>query len=119
MMKGVTPQAATGTVRSGDGTAIAFERVGEGPPLILVDGALCHRGMGPSSPLAALLAQSYDVFTYDRRGRGASGDLAPHAVEREIEDLQALITEAGGSASVWGMSSGAALSLEATRSGAG
>ncbi len=83
------------TVRSRDGTAIAFARLGEGPPLILVDGALCHRGMGPSTPLAALLAQGFTVFTYDRRGRSDSGDTAPYDVAREIEDLQALIEEAG------------------------
>ncbi len=75
--------------------------------------------MGPSSPLAKLLADRYTVFTYDRRGRGESGDTAPYAVEREVEDLQAIIVEAGGSAYVWGISSGAALALEATRRGAG
>jgi pimeloyl-ACP methyl ester carboxylesterase len=107
------------TVRSGDGTLIAFERRGRGPSLILVDGAFCHRGMGPSSPLAALLAHSYTVFTYDRRGRGESGDNPPYAVEREVEDLGLLIAEAGGSAYVWGISSGAALALEAARLGAG
>jgi pimeloyl-ACP methyl ester carboxylesterase len=111
--------AAIDTVRSGDGTAIAFERRGDGPSLVLVDGALCHRRMGPSSPLAKLLADRYTVFTYDRRGRGDSGDTAPYAVEREVEDLQAIIDEAGGSAYVWGISSGAALALEATRRGAG
>src|SRR5262249_4481877 len=109
--------AAVETVCSVDGTTIAFERRGQGPPLILVDGALCHRGMGPSAPLAALLAQSFNVFTYDRRGRGASGDASPYAVQREIEDLQALIRTAGGSVFVWGMSSGAALALEAARQG--
>jgi pimeloyl-ACP methyl ester carboxylesterase len=92
--------------------------VGEGPPLILVDGALCHRGVGPSTPLAALLARQFTVFTYDRRGRGDSNDTPPYAVEREVEDLNALIDEAGGSAYVWGISSGAALALEATRRGA-
>ena len=105
------------TVRSADGTAIALERGGHGPPLILVDGALCHRAMGPSTPLASLLAQHFTVFTYDRRGRGASGDAKPYAVQREIEDLQVLINAAGGSAFVWGMSSGAALALEAARQG--
>lgn len=112
-------EPASETVRSRDGTAIAFERIGEGPPLILVDGAFCHRGLGPSSPLAALLAQHFTVFTYDRRGRGASADTAPYGVEREIEDLQALIDEAGGSAYVWGISSGAALALETAHRGSG
>jgi pimeloyl-ACP methyl ester carboxylesterase len=106
------------TVTSRDGTAIAFTRSSEGPPLILVDGAFCHRGMGPSSPLAALLARSYTVFTYDRRGRGESDDTTPYAIEREVEDLKAIIEKAGGSAYVWGISSGAALALEAARGGA-
>jgi pimeloyl-ACP methyl ester carboxylesterase len=103
------------TVHSKDGTAIAFERKGTGSPLILVDGALCHRGMGPSGPLAKLLAQHFTVFTYDRRGRGDSRDTAPYAVEREVEDIEALVNEAGGAASVWGISSGAVLALEATK----
>jgi pimeloyl-ACP methyl ester carboxylesterase len=100
-------------LRSKDGTPIAFERTGQGSPLILVDGALCYRAMGPSGPLAKLLAPHFTVFTYDRRGRGDSGDTAPYAVEREVEDLEALVTEAGGAAFVWGVSSGAALALEA------
>lgn len=101
------------TVMSTDGTTIAFDRTGEGPALILVDGALCDRSSGPNGPLAGLLAERFTVFTYDRRGRGDSGDTAPYAVEREIEDLDALIVEAGGSASVYGISSGGALALEA------
>ena len=107
------------TVTSRDRTAIAFTRSGEGSPVILVDGAFCHRTVGPSIPLAALLAQSYTVYTYDRRGRGDSGDTGPYAVERELEDLEAVIDQAGGSAHVSGISSGAALALEATRRGAG
>jgi pimeloyl-ACP methyl ester carboxylesterase len=101
------------TVISNDGTAIAFDRVGRGAPLILVDGALCYRGMGPSGPLAKLLAPNFTVFTYDRRGRGESRDTAPYAVERELEDIQALINQAGGAAFLWGASSGAVLALEA------
>jgi pimeloyl-ACP methyl ester carboxylesterase len=100
-------------VLSKDRTAIAFDRIGNGPPLILVDGALCYRGMGQSGQLAELLAQHFTVFTYDRRGRGASGDTAPYAVEREVEDIAALLGEAGGVAFVWGISSGAVLALEA------
>jgi pimeloyl-ACP methyl ester carboxylesterase len=100
-------------VLSKDGTAIAFDRIGNGPPVILVDGALCYRGMGQSGQLADLLAQHFTVFTYDRRGRGSSGDTAPYAVEREVEDIAALLSEAGGAAFVWGMSSGAVLALEA------
>jgi pimeloyl-ACP methyl ester carboxylesterase len=101
------------TVLSKDGTAIAFDRIGNGPPVILVDGALCYRGMGQSGQLAELLAQHFTVFTYDRRGRGGSGDTAPYAVEREVEDIAALLREAGGATFVWGMSSGAVLALEA------
>jgi len=102
-----------GKVFSKDGTAIAFERLGHGSPVILVDGALCHRRMGPSRGLAKLLAQHFTVYTYDRRGRGESGDAAHYAVEREVEDMAALLREAGGTAFVWGTSSGAALALEA------
>src|SRR5260370_19391288 len=105
--------AAVGTALSKDGTPIAFDRVGTGPPVILIDGALCYRGMGQSRQLAELLAQHFTVFTYDRRGRGGSGDTAPYAVEREVEDIAALLSEAGGAAFVWGMSSGAVFALEA------
>jgi pimeloyl-ACP methyl ester carboxylesterase len=100
-------------VISKDGTRIAFDREGNGPPLLLVDGALCYRDSGPARPLARLLTSDFTVFLYDRRGRGESTDTAPYAVEREIEDIEALIREAGGSASVYGISSGAALALEA------
>jgi pimeloyl-ACP methyl ester carboxylesterase len=103
------------TVVSKDGTPIAFDRRGQGAPVILVDGALCSRAMGPSTPLAELLANNFTVITYDRRGRGDSGDTAPYAVEREIEDLAALVDEAGGAAFVYGVSSGAALTLEAAK----
>jgi len=108
-----TTSAFVGKVFSKDGTPIAFDRIGNGPPVILVDGALCYRGMGQSGQLAELLAQHFTVFTYDRRGRGGSGDTAPYAVEREVEDIAALLSEAGGAAFVWGMSSGAVLALEA------
>jgi pimeloyl-ACP methyl ester carboxylesterase len=66
-------------VTSKDGTAIAYQRVGDGPPLILVDGALCSRAFGPMPKLAPLLAQKFTVYFYDRRGRGESGDTAPYA----------------------------------------
>jgi pimeloyl-ACP methyl ester carboxylesterase len=105
------------TVRSTDGTPIAFDRAGSGPAIILVDGALCYRASGPMAPLAKLLAPHFTVFTYDRRGRGDSGDTAPYAVEREVEDIDALIRAAGGSAFVFGISSGAALTLEAANRG--
>ncbi|GIG03108.1 alpha/beta fold hydrolase [Catellatospora citrea] len=101
------------TVVSADGTAIAYSKVGQGPAVILVDGAMCFRAMGPAEPLAKLLADAYTVYTYDRRGRGGSGDTAPYAVEREIEDLDALIKEAGGSAYLYGISSGAVLACDA------
>jgi pimeloyl-ACP methyl ester carboxylesterase len=104
-------------VTSKDGTSIAFDKIGQGPAIILVDGALCYRASGPNGPLAKLLAPHFTVFTYDRRGRGESGDTAPYAVEREIEDLDALINAAGGSVDVYGISSGAALALEAANRG--
>jgi pimeloyl-ACP methyl ester carboxylesterase len=101
------------TVISKDGTPIAFDRIGHGAPVILVDAALCHRGLGQTGQLAELLARHFTVLTYDRRGRGESGDTAPYAVEREVEDIAALLSEVGGSAYLWGMSSGAVLALEA------
>ena len=102
-------------VASNDGTPIAYDQTGTGPTLILVGGALSERSAG--APLAALLAPSFTVIAYDRRGRGASGDTPPYAVEREIEDIAALIAQAGGSAGVFGMSSGAVLALRATAHG--
>jgi pimeloyl-ACP methyl ester carboxylesterase len=105
------------TARSHDGTAIAYETCGEGPPLILVDGALCHRDVGPSRALAEALSEHFTVITYDRRGRGESGDTAPYSVEREVEDLAALIEAAGGSAHLCGFSSGAVLALDAAARG--
>ena len=106
-------------VLSRDGTPIAFERFGAGPALILVDGALCSRAFGPMPKLAPLLARHFTVYMYDRRGRGESGDTKPYAKEREVEDIAALIREAGGSAFVVGLSSGAALALDAAASGLG
>ena len=100
------------TVTSKDGTAIAYDQAGNGPPLVLVDGALNSRAFGLNGPLAAVLADRFTVITYDRRGRGGSGDTPPYAVQREIEDLAAIIDAAGGQACVYGISSGAGLALE-------
>jgi pimeloyl-ACP methyl ester carboxylesterase len=105
--------AVVSTTVSSDGTKIAYERSGEGPALILVDGALCYRAFGPSKALAKELEQYFTVYRYDRRARGESGDTKPYAVEREVEDIDALVKEAGGSAYAFGLSSGAALALEA------
>lgn len=106
--------AGSPTVTSRDGTAIAYSRVGTGEPVVLVDGALNDRALnGPNPRLAKVLASQFTVFTYDRRGRGQSGDTQPYAIEREIEDLEAIIDAAGGSAHVYGISSGGALALEA------
>ncbi|WP_028047781.1 alpha/beta fold hydrolase [Cellulomonas sp. URHE0023] len=96
---------------SPDGTTIAYTRSGDGPPLILVDGAMCYRGAGPMDAMAALMQDAFTVYTYDRRGRGASADTLPYAVEREVEDLAALVEVAGGEAGVYAMSSGGALAL--------
>ena len=103
--------------RSKDGTAIAYERSGSGPPLILIDGALCSRAFGPSPKLVTRLAAQFTVYAYDRRGRGESGDTPPYSTAREIEDIAGLIDAAGGSASLLGLSSGGALALEAAASG--
>ena len=102
-------------VISKDGTAIAFDKTGTGPAVILVVGAFNDRATG--APLARSLERHFTVFNYDRRGRGESGDTAPYAIEREIEDLDALISEAGGPAGVFGYSSGATLALRAAAHG--
>jgi pimeloyl-ACP methyl ester carboxylesterase len=101
------------TVTSKDGTTIAFDQVGEGPAIILVGGATTRRS--DYEPLAQSLAAHFTVFNPDRRGRGDSADTLPYAVEREVEDIQAVIEAAGGSAFVFGHSSGAVLALEAAR----
>jgi pimeloyl-ACP methyl ester carboxylesterase len=102
------------TVTSKDGTIIAYDQTGSGPAVIFIDGALQYRAFDQGmSPLAELLAQEFTVIHYDRRGRGDSGDTQPYALEREIEDIDALINEVGGSAFLYGISSGGALALEA------
>lgn len=104
-------------VVSKDGTTIAYERSGRGPALILVDGALCSRGFGPTAKLAARFARDFTVYRYDRRGRGESGDTKPYSPAREVEDVAALIEHAGGTTALLGLSSGGALALEAAASG--
>ena len=109
----------TTKVRSRDGTIIAMDRIGTGPSVVLVDPAFGHRKGNPQfAGLATALAPDFAVFTYDRRGRGESTDTPPFAVEREIEDLEAVIAEAGGTACVFGHSSGAIIALKAAARGA-
>jgi len=100
---------------SADGTRLAYERLGDGPPLVLVGGATTDRAC--MRPTAEALTRDFAVLNYDRRGRGDSGDTQPFAVEREIEDLAAVIEAAGGSAALYGHSSGAALVLRAAVAG--
>lgn len=116
-MSATREQAAKADARvvSADGTDIAFEQSGSGPAVILVASALADRS--DTTKLAGLLAEHFTVINYDRRGRGASGDADTYAVEREIEDIAALITHAGGSASLFGSSSGAVLALRAAAAG--
>jgi pimeloyl-ACP methyl ester carboxylesterase len=104
------------TARSTDGTKIAYERTGEGPVLILAGGALNNRHSADA--LVPRLVETFSVVTFDRRGRGDSSDTPPYAPAREVEDLEALIDAVGGSAMVYGHSSGAVLSLEAAAGGA-
>ena len=106
---------STRTVTSADGTAIVFERVGAGPPLVLVVGAFCDRSSAEA--LATGLADTFTVYRYDRRGRGDSGNTAPYSVQREVEDLAAVIEAAGEPAFLFGHSSGGSLGLEAAGAG--
>jgi pimeloyl-ACP methyl ester carboxylesterase len=103
------------TVSSKDGTTIAFDRLGEGPPVVLVSGGSVDRSS--LAGLAQELAPSFTVLNYDRRGRGGSGDTPPYAIEREIEDIDAVIGAGGGEASIFGTSSGAVLALYAAEAG--
>ncbi|EFL38950.1 alpha/beta fold hydrolase [Streptomyces griseoflavus] len=102
-------------ISSRDGTSLAYESAGRGSPVVLVSGAMSTGAT--VAPLAAPLAERFRVVVYDRRGRGGSGDTAPYAVEREIEDLAALIEAVGGEAALYGVSSGGALALRAAASG--
>jgi pimeloyl-ACP methyl ester carboxylesterase len=103
------------TVTSKDGTRIAFDQAGQGTPVILIGGGPTTRWA--NADLAGLLASQFNVYNYDRRGHGDSGDTQPYAVDREIEDLEALIADADGSACVYGTSSGAAFGIEAAARG--
>lgn len=105
----------TATTTSADGTVIAYDQDGSGPPLVFVSGAFNDRHA--LAPVAAALASSFTVMCYDRRGRGDSGDTLPYAVEREVEDLAAVIDSVGGPAAVFGFSSGANLGLLAASRG--
>jgi pimeloyl-ACP methyl ester carboxylesterase len=103
------------TVTSKDGTTLGFDRLGEGPPVVLVCGGSVDRMA--DAAIAQELASDFKVFNYDRRGRGDSGDTPPYAIEREVEDIDTVIGAAGGSAFLWGSSSGAVLALIAAASG--
>jgi pimeloyl-ACP methyl ester carboxylesterase len=103
------------TVTSRDGTALAYDRLGDGPPVVLVCGGSTDRTA--NAGLAAELAADHTVYNYDRRGRGDSGDTLPYAIQREVEDIAAVIAEAGGSANLYGTSSGAALAMHAAAAG--
>ena len=102
------------TTTSADGTTIAYDRLGSGPAVVLVCGGSVDRQS--NAGLAQVLASDFTVYNFDRRGRGDSGDTPPYAIEREIEDIEALIDSAGGSAFVYGKSSGASLALQAASS---
>jgi pimeloyl-ACP methyl ester carboxylesterase len=110
-------QNAADTVGSADGTRIAFERAGSGPAVIMVDPAGGYGDLDNIRGLGAVLAEHFTVYTYDRRGRGRSGDTLPYAVAREVEDLAALVAVAGGRANVYAFSSGGLLALQAAAAG--
>jgi pimeloyl-ACP methyl ester carboxylesterase len=107
-----------GTVVSKDGTTIVFDKYGTGSPIVLVGGAFQYRAFDPrTARMAKTLSARFTVYHYDRRGRGESGNTMPYSVQREVQDIQALIEDAGGEAAVFGMSSGAILALEAAAHG--
>jgi len=109
----LTGMSTSHSLTSPDGTTIGYSLTGSGPALISVDGAFCSREFGPTAKIAAELARDFTVYTYDLRGRGASRETPSWSVEREVEDLAALIDAAGGRAALLGCSSGGALALEA------
>lgn len=100
-------------VISEDGTTIAYEKIGSGPPLIFITGAICHRKFQPIMDDAKYLSKEFTVYNYDRRGRGDSGDTEKYSIQSEIKDIEALIDVAGGSAYIYGHSSGGILAMEA------
>jgi pimeloyl-ACP methyl ester carboxylesterase len=106
-------QDTTRLATSKDGTRIAFEKTGSGPAVIVVSGALSHRGLYRDPSLPGGLSRHFTVYLYDRRGRGGSTDVQPYSAEREIEDIEALLDDAGGSGYLYGVSSGGALALQA------
>ncbi|GAB2504535.1 alpha/beta fold hydrolase [Nocardia heshunensis] len=106
-----------GIVDSKDGTAIAYTRYGSGPVVVLVDGGLAAQEFGPNKSLAEELSSKYTVYTYDRRGRGDSGETLPVDIEREYEDLDAVVDLAGEPVMLYGISSGAGMILDYLRSG--
>jgi len=106
------------TITAPDGTTIAYDRTGAGEPLILIGGAFSYRRFPGQVKLAQLLSARFTVYSYDRRGRGDSGDTPPYAPERELEDIEALIADVGGPVFVYGHSSGGALALHTARRGA-
>lgn len=108
---------STKHITSKDNTKITYHVIGKGPSVILVDGAFCYSGFGPSKDLAALLSKHFTVYYYDRRGRGNSGDDQPYTVDKEIQDIAAIVSEAGGKAHIFGNSSGAVLVMKAAAAG--
>lgn len=99
--------------QSKDGTTLAYDVYGTGPPLIYITGASCHRSFQPIKNDANIFSAAFTVYNYDRRGRGDSGNTLPYSIEREVEDIEAMIEAAGGTAFLYGHSSGAVLALEA------
>lgn len=101
------------TVRSKDGTTIAYDFSGAGPVLIYITGAICYRNFFPIREDVKTFSQKFTIYNYDRRGRGESGDTKPYTIQKEVDDIEAIIEAAGGKAFLYGHSSGAALALEA------
>ena len=116
-MDSQSTEVVAGVAVSPDGSRIAWDRRGRGPAVVQVDGALYHRAMDAGTGTAGELADEFTAYRFDRRGRGDSTENGPYALEREIEDLAAVVDAAGGSAHVVGVSSGGALALRAAAAG--